>query len=394
MTAPPGPPPQPRALRVLLTGNVLQAMGLQVFVPILPIYLKGRGSSSALVGITIAAGIAGYGLAQFPSGWVADRFDRRRVLIAGMGAYAALFLVYLFPIQVELLPIIRLLHAGVGGLYSVASVAMLGDLTPPARRGRMFGLWQATSRSGFLIGPLLGGAIASVRLSAAFIGSALVYGVATVVMTRLPRDPPRVTQPRSESPQQHGLSLARAVLPLVAIAAAGDYAAGAFNSIWSFWLGSKGATPWQIGLSFCLFALPSVALSAGLGAVTDRRGPQRMVLASLVGLICVAPMCALAASVLTLTLVAMLIGLVCTPNRPVVFAAATHEFSGEYLGRAQGALQGGLMSVQFVAALTSGALLSVSPALAFGALSVVAAGSLVAAIRHPSAVPAGPERGR
>jgi MFS family permease len=178
--------------------------------------------------------------------------------------------------------------------------------------------------------------------------------------------------------------VARAVLPLVAIAAAGDYGAGAFNSIWSIWLGSRGATPWEIGVSFCLFALPSVALSALLGAFTDRRGPQRIVAGSLVGLALAAPLCALHASVLTLTLVAMVIGLFCTPNRPVVFAAASREFPGQFLARAQGTLQGGLMSVQFVAALASGALLNVSATLAFGALSVVAAGSLAVALRRPS----------
>jgi MFS family permease len=107
------------------------------------------------------------------------------------------------------------------------------------------------------------------------------------------------------------------------------------------------------------------------------------VLLSLVGLGCAAPLCALPTTVWTLTLIAVVIGLFCTPNRPVVFAAASRDFTGQYVARAQGSLQGGLMGVQFVAALASGTLLGVSPILAFGAISVVAVGSLALTLRRP-----------
>jgi MFS family permease len=387
MSAPDSEPSveQRRTLRVLMTGNVLQAMGLQLFVPILPIYLTDRGASSRWVGVTIAAGIAGYGLAQFPSGALADRFDRRSVVIWGMAAYAAFFLVYLFPIPVVIIPLVRIVHAGVGGLYSVASLAMLGDTTVPSRRGHVFGLWQATTRSGFVIGPLIGGVAATLDLSSAFIGSALVYGVATLVMLRLPHDPPQAhVEVAIASGPTFSARLLRSVLPLVAIAAAGDYASGAFNSIWSIWLTRQGAAPWQVGISFCLFAVPAVALSTLFGAISDRRGPVRIMVASLVGMVFVAPLCAVRAPVATLTAIGMLVGLFSTPNRPLVFVAATRDFSGRYLARAQGALQGGLMGVQFVAALLSGTLLGLSPTLAFGAISVVAVGSLAVAAQRRS----------
>lgn len=375
-----------RTRRVLLLGNVLQAAGLQLFVPILPIYLRQQGSSNRLIGLTIACGIAGYGLAQFPSGVLADRFDRRLVLLWGMGVYAALFLIYLAPMPIALLPLVRLVHAGVGGIYSVASIAILGEATPDSERGHVFGQWQATTRSGFLIGPLVGGAVASIDVSLAFVGAALTYGVATAVMLRIPSAPGPFAPALTDGPTVGRLPSGRllvAVLPLVVVAAAGDYGAGAFTAIWSLWLTAHGASPWHVGIAFCLFALPAVALSAVLGRATDRRGAQGLAVTSLVGLVLVAPLCALDVSVWTLTAFGVLVGLFCTPNRPIAFAAASRRYGGPSAARAQGSLQGGLMGVQLAAAACSGALLSLSPVLAFGMVSVVAIGSIVFLVLRP-----------
>src|SRR5438067_7950550 len=65
----------------LLLAALLQAIGFQTFIPILPIYFRGLGASTALVGAIQGGGLLAYGLSQFPAGWIADRFQARAVAL-------------------------------------------------------------------------------------------------------------------------------------------------------------------------------------------------------------------------------------------------------------------------------------------------------------------------
>src|SRR5438270_807199 len=153
---------------ILLAGNALDAVGLGIFFPILPLFVEHRGGTPLLVGVIGASALVGNVLAQAPGGWLADRYDRRLIVVSSIAAYGAFFLIYLIPIPVQVLPFVRFLHAGVGGFYMPAARALLADYTPADRRGMIFGHWQASSMGGFLIGPTIGGLLALVRLDLVF----------------------------------------------------------------------------------------------------------------------------------------------------------------------------------------------------------------------------------
>lgn len=54
-----------------------------------PVYGLAVGLSPEVIALFLAANVAGGGLAQYPVGWLADRFDRRRVLIGLSAASVA-----------------------------------------------------------------------------------------------------------------------------------------------------------------------------------------------------------------------------------------------------------------------------------------------------------------
>jgi MFS family permease len=146
----------PRAAWVLLAGNILDNLGLGLFFPILPLFVERRGGGPALVGVIGASALLGNLLVQAPGGWLADRFNRRTIVILSMAAYALFFLVYLIPLPVNTLIGIRFVHAAVGGFYMPAARALLADLTPTEMRATVFGHWQGSSMGGFVIGPVIG----------------------------------------------------------------------------------------------------------------------------------------------------------------------------------------------------------------------------------------------
>lgn len=64
-----------------VVGVLVAAMSSASFRMVGPIYGQEVGLAASQIGVFLAAFVAGGALAQYPAGWLADRFDRRWVLI-------------------------------------------------------------------------------------------------------------------------------------------------------------------------------------------------------------------------------------------------------------------------------------------------------------------------
>src|SRR3981081_2747905 len=146
-----------RTLWALYAGNLLTAIGLWFFLPLLPIFISRRDGSPALVGAVFAAGLLANAAIRYPAGWAADRWGTRPVLLIAMAAYAVLFLAYLLPLPLPAFVAVRFLHGAAAGAYWPAANGLIAQLTPEKERGRAFGVMQSTSMAGMVIGPGIGG---------------------------------------------------------------------------------------------------------------------------------------------------------------------------------------------------------------------------------------------
>ncbi|MBO0701773.1 MAG: MFS transporter, partial [Candidatus Dormibacteraeota bacterium] len=145
-----------RTLWTLLAGNALTGVGIGFFLPILPLFIRSRGGGALLVGLVFAGGVVGRALAQYPGGWLADRFGRKPVIVGATLAYALVFPLYLLPLPVAFVIGLRMVHAMAAGAYLPAAAAMIGDLAGP-RRARAFGMLRSSDMVGLVLGPAVGG---------------------------------------------------------------------------------------------------------------------------------------------------------------------------------------------------------------------------------------------
>ncbi|GAC1656225.1 MAG: MFS transporter [Candidatus Dormibacteraceae bacterium] len=272
----------PRAAWVLLIGNTLDNLGLGLFFPILPLFVLHRGGTAALVGIIGASALLGNLAMQAPGGWLADRFPRRTIVIVSMAAYGLAFFVYLLPLPVGTLIAIRFAHAAIGGFYMPAARALLADLTPFDMRATVFGHWQGSSMGGFLIGPLIGGALAVIQLDLVFLSAALACLVGALLLVSLPRqivveEPARVEATSGAVPSR----LLILILPAVGAAIAWQYMGGVYGAMWVLYMTALGASPLVAGLSISIYSLPVVLLSGAAGRLGDRYGIRPMVFTTL-----------------------------------------------------------------------------------------------------------------
>ncbi len=166
---------QKRILTVLFITLLLDMVGIGMIIPILPSLFTDTTSPSFLLqgfGITSQYIIAGlltalFGFMQFIAspilGELSDMFGRKKLLILGVGVLALSQLIFALGIAIHSV-LILFISRGIAGIaganYSIAQ-ATIADITAPEDRARNFGLIGAAFGIGFILGPLLGGTLAS-----------------------------------------------------------------------------------------------------------------------------------------------------------------------------------------------------------------------------------------
>ncbi|MCO4209144.1 MFS transporter [Aeromonas hydrophila] len=182
-----------------MASMLLPALGADFAVPfaslqwVLVAYLLG------LTCLTVVAGRLG------------DRFGRRRLLLWGMGLFVLASLLCALAPTIGWLLAARVLQGAGAACMLVLSLAMMGQLVSPTRRGRGMGLLGTLSACGTALGPSFGGLLLDVAgWQLAFL-ALLPIGLLALVcgLSGLPRD--------EACTEGEGLNLASLSLLLLAL---------------------------------------------------------------------------------------------------------------------------------------------------------------------------------
>jgi DHA1 family multidrug resistance protein-like MFS transporter len=151
-------------LAVLWLGNFLVMMGATMVVPFLPLYIQELGISDAYelsmwTGIIFAANFATSFISQPIWGSLADRYGRKVMLLrSGFGMAIVTGLMGFAIVPWHLLAL-RLLNGVVFGFNTAAS-ALMAATAPKERMGFALGTLQSGMVAGTFLGPLMGGLLA------------------------------------------------------------------------------------------------------------------------------------------------------------------------------------------------------------------------------------------
>lgn len=354
-----------RTLWTLYAINLLNAIGLWFFLPLLPIFLGRKGGSAALVGVVFAAGLLANALIRYPAGWATDRYGTKSVLIASMTATALLFLGYLLPLPLGAFVALRFLHGLASGAYWPAANGLIAEVTPRAERGRAFGYMQSTNLAGMIVGPGVGGLIALLNLGVVFAVAAAASAVAVVFLAGLRN----VRAHETVVVPTHVLQVTRRLLPLILLGLGTSYMSGTYDTIWPLYMTYRGANTFAVGLSFMAFALPAMFASGIAGAFGDRFGPRRFIVMSLLATAAFAALYPFITSVPWLIGMGLLEGTSSISGMPILVAEVSRASEAHEQGRTQGVFQTVQTVIQIIGALAGGSLFTVSPTAAFLAIT-------------------------
>ena len=182
------------ALGRLLFGEFVSGIGDWLYLIAILVIIYAESNSPLLLGIVGAARILPYVLLSVPAGMVADRFDRRMVLLVTDIARGVLMLALVAAVvldaSVVVIVAISILAACFSTFFGPAIAALLPTLVDERDLGPANSAWATLDNLAFIIGPGLAGLLlAAGGLELAFLLNAISFGIVAVVLWRLPVAP-------------------------------------------------------------------------------------------------------------------------------------------------------------------------------------------------------------
>jgi MFS family permease len=269
--------------RTLLTTSLAVCasyIGIGMVVPVRVLYAQSQGASLAIIGAMASAYLISDFLFQYPSGWLADRWGRKPVMMCSLLGQAALSLVYLAIADPVLFIALRFAEGMVAAAFLPSARALIADAAPPDKRGAAYGIFAAFFNAGFLFGPGLGGLIAGLGYAPPFIGAALFRLAALVLIAVMVRPATQRQQSLTETAPVNVRALF--ALPLVGsyLLAFGDYLYLGFDiTLVPLWMHDHlGASVEWIGASYMFWAIPGILLTPFAGRLADYRRRSTLML--------------------------------------------------------------------------------------------------------------------
>ncbi|MCL6498758.1 MAG: MFS transporter [Firmicutes bacterium] len=388
-----------RPLWAIFLTVLASLIGFGIVIPLLPFYASSLGASPLEVGFLFAAYSACQLVAAPILGAWSDRWGRRPVLLLSLLGTAVSFALLALARNLPMLFAARVVDGLSGGNISTAR-AYIADVTPDDRRARSFGLIGAAFGIGFVLGPALGGALARFGYSTPAWAAVGLTGVAmALAWWWLPETVHRVRAGGPTGWRQLPAALRRPQLRgLLGVDFVYWATAAVYQTTFALFVHRRfGLDATHTGYLLALWGLVGAAVQVGLvGPVGGRWGEGRALAAGLT----VAGLSLLGASVSTdlpgflgSTLVAAVGVGISNPALVSLIsrAAASHE---------QGAVQGVAGTLEslgrMVGPVWGNGLLGAAgegAAFASAAMIMVLAGVAAGALRLPSQMPQGGERG-
>lgn len=265
----------------------IDMVGIGLIIPVMPTLLEN------LTGETVdrTAEIGGwllfaYALMQFlfspVIGGLSDRFGRRPVLLLTLTMLGVDYLIMAWAPDLWWLFVGRLMSGVMGASWAAAN-SCIADIAAPEERGRLFGVLGGAGASGFVIGPAIGGMLASYGERLPFLASGVLCligaGVGYVILREtLSLERRRHFTLARANPFGSIMQMAKVpvVLGFLGIIFLMQLASQSINSVWAYYNTlAFGWSEWNIGLSVALYGVLLVIVQGVLtGAAIARFGAK------------------------------------------------------------------------------------------------------------------------
>lgn len=267
---------------------VIEAMGFGIVMPVLPDVIRRFVTGESDVATIYGYFIAVYALLQFlfapVLGRLSDKYGRRPVLLLSLFGTGVDYVFMAIAPTLGLLFLGRLISGICGASYTVAT-AYMADISDDSNRAKNFGLMGAGFGLGFILGPALGGIVASQGAAYPFLVSAglnllnFLFGY-FVLPESLPKSIRRDFVWSELNPFRSLVVLTsmKSIFLLVVAYLLLQLAGQTHPSIWAIYTEARfGWTAAEVGISLAAVGLLSALSQGGLtGPLVKRFGERKV----------------------------------------------------------------------------------------------------------------------
>ena len=148
------------ATMALMLASAMQAADATIANVALPELVSDLGGGGLMVGTwVVTAYLCATAIVAPLAGALRRRFGARTLFIGAVGLFAIASLLCASAQSLPQIVVFRLLQGAAGGVAYPLAQAILLDLYPRRRHGRIIAVWGATVMVGPIVGPILGGVI-------------------------------------------------------------------------------------------------------------------------------------------------------------------------------------------------------------------------------------------
>jgi Arabinose efflux permease len=338
-----------------------------MLLPFLPLYVQqlGVNSSAAIIqwsGVAFGATFLGTAITAPLWGHLADRYGRKPMVVrAALCMAVAMSLIGVVHGVFELVAL-RLV-AGLLGGYASSSIIMIGAQAPREQSGWALGVLSTGALTGSLVGPLVGGFLpmwVGIR-GTFFVGGALiaVAAIATVLFVREDFDRERDVGAPATMISNPAMPVERWLLAALLFTAMMVLLANmSIEPIITIYIQQLGVGTGHLtriaGIVMAASALGSMLTAARLGALADRVGSEKIIVACLLATGAVMVPQAFVTQWWQLALLRILMGMSIAGLLPSIAKLVRHSVPERRIGKTLGYLQSAQFGGQVIGPLVGG----------------------------------------
>lgn len=157
-----------RPIIILGAVQLIESLAFALPISFFPNYVITLGASVASVGLFTSSFMIAFAVLSPKMGSLSDQYGRKRLMVMGILADVILGILTGLVPSWEWLLLIRVFNGAVSSAAMLASETLLMDLVEPHQRGEASGFIMSMNMIGRNIGPMVGGGIQWLVLSAGF----------------------------------------------------------------------------------------------------------------------------------------------------------------------------------------------------------------------------------